>query len=132
LHRPDDVDPFAKDGEVEVLNRISLLTAKIAFSIPEELDERLRAYVEREFKGVKGALSITAIKAIDKYLDEMGAQFFFVCVILSVDRGRLPVFTAEHALKAGRALQRFLEPLLGLKYMHDLLSWSRTFIHLTQ
>ena len=73
MHRPDDVDPFAKDGEVEVLNRISLLTAKIAFSIPEELDERLRAYVEREFKGVKGALSITAIKAIEKYLDEMGA-----------------------------------------------------------
>ena len=46
---------------------------KIAFSIPEELDERLRAYIEREFKGVKGALSITAIKEIDKYLDVMGA-----------------------------------------------------------
>jgi len=28
---------------------------KIAFSIPEELDERLRAYIEREFKGVKGS-----------------------------------------------------------------------------
>lgn len=45
---------------------------KIAFSIPEELDERLRAYIEREYKGLKGSLSITVIKSIEKYLDEKG------------------------------------------------------------
>ena len=45
---------------------------KIAFSIPEELDERLRIYVIDEFKGIKGSLSIVGIKAIEKYLDEMG------------------------------------------------------------
>jgi hypothetical protein len=44
---------------------------KIAFSIPEE-DERLRTYLIDEFKGIKGALSIVGIKAIEKYLDEMG------------------------------------------------------------
>jgi hypothetical protein len=45
---------------------------KIALSIPEELDERLRKYIIDEFKGIKGALSIVGIKAIEKYLDEMG------------------------------------------------------------
>ena len=45
---------------------------KIAFSIPDELDERLRVYIQREYRGIKGALSITAIKALEKYLDEMG------------------------------------------------------------
>jgi len=60
---------------------------KIAFSIPEELDERLRAYVEREFKGVKGALSITAIKAIEKY---------YLSDYISRS-GRLPVFSVDHA-----------------------------------
>lgn len=45
---------------------------KIALSIPEELDERLRTYIIDEFKGIKGALSIVGIKAIEKYLDEMG------------------------------------------------------------
>ena len=45
---------------------------KIAISIPEDLDERLRAYIIDEFKGIKGALSIVGIKAIEKYLNEMG------------------------------------------------------------
>jgi hypothetical protein len=45
---------------------------KLAFSIPEELDNRLRKYVKDEFKGIKGAISIVGIKAIEKYLDEMG------------------------------------------------------------
>jgi hypothetical protein len=45
---------------------------KLALSIPEELDERLRKYIIDEFKGIKGALSIVGIKAIEKYLDEMG------------------------------------------------------------
>ena len=45
---------------------------KIALSIPEELDERLRTYTKDEFKGIKGALSIVGIKAIEKYLDEKG------------------------------------------------------------
>ena len=45
---------------------------KIALSIPEELDERLRAYSKDEFKGIKGSLSIVGIKAIEKYLDEKG------------------------------------------------------------
>ena len=44
---------------------------KIALSIPEELDARLRTYIIDEFKGIKGALSIVGIKAIEKYLDEM-------------------------------------------------------------
>ena len=44
---------------------------KIALSIPEDLDERLRTYIIDEFKGIKGALSIVGIKAIEKYLDEM-------------------------------------------------------------
>jgi hypothetical protein len=45
---------------------------KIALSIPDDLDERLRTYIIDEFKGIKGALSIVGIKAIEKYLDEMG------------------------------------------------------------
>jgi hypothetical protein len=45
---------------------------KIAFSIPEELDERLRSYIKEEFMGIKGSLSIVGIKAIEKYLDEIG------------------------------------------------------------
>ncbi len=45
---------------------------KIALSIPEELDERLRTYTKDEFKGIKGSLSIVGIKAIEKYLDEKG------------------------------------------------------------
>lgn len=43
---------------------------KITFSIPDELDERLRNYVDREFKGIKGALSIVGIRAIENYLDK--------------------------------------------------------------
>jgi hypothetical protein len=45
---------------------------KMTLSIPEELDERLRIYILDEYKGIKGALSIVGIKAIEKYLDEMG------------------------------------------------------------
>ena len=45
---------------------------KIALSIPEDLDERLRSYIMVEFRGIKGALSIVGIKAIEKYLEEMG------------------------------------------------------------
>jgi hypothetical protein len=45
---------------------------KLALSIPEELDERIRNYAKDEFKGIKGALSIVGIKAIEKYLDEKG------------------------------------------------------------
>ena len=44
---------------------------KIALSIPEELDERLRIYTKEEYNGIKGALSIVGIKALEKYLDEM-------------------------------------------------------------
>ena len=45
---------------------------KIALSIPDDLDERLRTYVRKEFKGIKGSLSIVGIKALEKYLEEMG------------------------------------------------------------
>ena len=43
---------------------------KITFTIPEDLDERFRNYVNTEFKGIKGAISITGIKALEKYLKE--------------------------------------------------------------
>lgn len=47
---------------------------KISFSITDELDERLRVYVVREYKGIKGALSIVGIRAIEKYLDENSSE----------------------------------------------------------
>jgi hypothetical protein len=43
---------------------------KIAFTIPEDLDERFREYVKKEFKGIKGAISIAGIKALENYLNE--------------------------------------------------------------
>ena len=43
---------------------------KITFTIPEDLDERFRNYVNAEFKGIKGAISIAGIKALEKYLKE--------------------------------------------------------------
>ena len=46
---------------------------KITFSIPEELNERLRTYIEREYKGIKGAMSITATKALERYLEEVAS-----------------------------------------------------------
>ena len=45
---------------------------KIALSIPDDLDKRLRTYIKEEFKGIQGSLSIVGIKAIEKYLEEMG------------------------------------------------------------
>ena len=44
---------------------------KITISIPEDLEKRLRKYVESEYMGLKGALSIVGIKAIEKYLEEV-------------------------------------------------------------
>jgi len=43
---------------------------KITISIPDDLDKRLRRYIETEYLGLKGALSIVGIKAIEKYLEE--------------------------------------------------------------
>ena len=43
---------------------------KITFTIPEDLDERFRNYVNAEFKGIKGAISIPGIKAVGKYLKQ--------------------------------------------------------------
>jgi hypothetical protein len=45
---------------------------KIALSIPEDLDNRLRKYVKDEFKGIKGAISIVGIKALEAYLSKNG------------------------------------------------------------
>lgn len=45
---------------------------KITLSIPDDLDELFRRYIETEYRGIKGALSIVGIKAIEKYLEEMG------------------------------------------------------------
>lgn len=43
---------------------------KIAFTIPDDLNERFRNYVNSEFKGIKGALSIAGIKALENFLNE--------------------------------------------------------------
>jgi hypothetical protein len=43
---------------------------RITFSIPDELDERFRRYIETEYMGIKGALSIVGTKAIEKYLND--------------------------------------------------------------
>ena len=45
---------------------------KITLSIPDDLDELFRRYIETEYRGIKGAMSIVGIKAIEKYLTEMG------------------------------------------------------------
>jgi hypothetical protein len=44
---------------------------KITISIPDDLDKQLRRYIETEYRGLKGALSIVGIKAIEKYLEEV-------------------------------------------------------------
>jgi hypothetical protein len=44
---------------------------RITLSIPDDLDESLRRYIETEYRGIKGALSIVGIKAIEKYLKNM-------------------------------------------------------------
>jgi hypothetical protein len=44
---------------------------KITISIPDDLDKHLRKYIESEYRGIKGALSIVGIKAIEKYLEEV-------------------------------------------------------------
>jgi len=41
-------------------------------SIPDDLDELFRRYIETEYRGIKGAISIVGIKAIGKYLKDMG------------------------------------------------------------
>jgi hypothetical protein len=45
---------------------------KITLSIPDDLDEQFRRYIETEYRGIKGAMSIVGIKAIEKYLKDMG------------------------------------------------------------
>jgi len=41
-------------------------------SIPDDLDELFRRYIETDYRGIKGAMSIVAIKAIEKYLEQAG------------------------------------------------------------
>ena len=43
---------------------------KITFSIPDDLDELFRNYVDTEFKSIKGALSIAGVKALESFLNE--------------------------------------------------------------
>jgi hypothetical protein len=38
---------------------------KITLSIPDDLDELFRSYIEKEYRGIKGAMSIVGIKAIE-------------------------------------------------------------------
>ena len=45
---------------------------RLTLSIPDDLDELIRGYIETEYRGIKGALSIVGIKAIEKYLEDMG------------------------------------------------------------
>jgi len=45
---------------------------KITLSIPDDLDELFRRYIETEYRGIKGAMSIVGIKAIEKYLEQVG------------------------------------------------------------
>ena len=44
---------------------------KITISIPDDLDKQLRRYIDTEYLGLKGSLSIVGIKAIEKYLEEV-------------------------------------------------------------
>jgi len=54
-------------------SRISLnMMKKITLSIPDDLDELFRRYIETEYRGIKGAMSIVGIKAIEKYLEQEG------------------------------------------------------------
>lgn len=43
---------------------------KITFSIPDDLEKRFRKYIETEYMGIKGAISIVGIKALEKYLED--------------------------------------------------------------
>jgi hypothetical protein len=45
---------------------------RVTLSIPDDLDELFRRYIETEYRSIKGALTIVGIKAIEKYLEEMG------------------------------------------------------------
>jgi len=47
---------------------------RITISVPDDLDKKLRGYIETEYRGLKGALSIVGIKAIEKYLEEVASS----------------------------------------------------------
>jgi len=47
---------------------------KLTVSIPDDLDERLREYVDSEYEGLKGGLSIVTKKAFVKLTDEYDAS----------------------------------------------------------
>lgn len=47
---------------------------KITLSIPEDLDELFRRYIQTEYRGIKGAISIVGTKAIEKYLEDVGYE----------------------------------------------------------
>jgi hypothetical protein len=43
---------------------------KLTISIPDELDDRLRDYVEKEYSGLKGGLSIVTKKALEDFFEK--------------------------------------------------------------
>jgi hypothetical protein len=44
---------------------------KLTVSIPDELDEKVRAYVERRFGGIKGGLSMFVKEALEEKFARM-------------------------------------------------------------
>ena len=47
--------------------------AKLTVTVSPELDERLRKFCTEEYGDVKGALSITVVKALEQYLEKQTA-----------------------------------------------------------
>lgn len=45
---------------------------KLTVSIPDELDEKLRNFVDEEYAGIKGGLSIVTKKALEEFFEKQG------------------------------------------------------------
>lgn len=43
---------------------------KLTVTISDDLDEKLRRYVSKEFDNIKGGLSIVVKKALEQYLEK--------------------------------------------------------------
>lgn len=45
-----------------------------SFSLPDELDQRLREYADKEYSGTNGSLSIIAARALEEYLNKVAKK----------------------------------------------------------